>query len=224
MNASHIGYCVSLVLLLAGCETLPQRDPDFSPVQAADLKPPAQMNGAIFQTGYEMRLFEDHRATRIGDIITVTLIENTQAQKLSDLQANKDTSISVTAPNMMGIDPSAVFGSNLSAELASAHEFQGQGIANQRNQIIGNISVTVVDVYPNGNLKVRGEKRVTLNDGDEFIRLSGIVRPVDIDSTNTVLSSKIADATIMYTGDGPLANASKMGWFARFFLSPFFPF
>jgi flagellar L-ring protein precursor FlgH len=84
--------------------------------------------------------------------------------------------------------------------------------------------VTVVDVLPNGNLKIRGEKRVTLNDGSEYIRLSGIVRIVDIDASNTILSSKVADATIMYTGDGTVADTSKMGWFSKVFLSPFFPF
>jgi flagellar L-ring protein precursor FlgH len=82
----------------------------------------------------------------------------------------------------------------------------------------------VVDVFPNGNLKIRGEKRVTLNDGNEYIRLSGIVRPIDIDASNVILSTKVADATIMYTGDGSVANSSKMGWFASFFYSPVFPF
>ncbi|MCK5888736.1 MAG: flagellar basal body L-ring protein FlgH, partial [Methylococcales bacterium] len=83
---------------------------------------------------------------------------------------------------------------------------------------------TVVAVLPNGNLRIRGEKRVTLNDGSEYIRLSGIVRTVDIDASNTILSSKVADATIMYTGDGVVADSSKMGWFSKLFLSPFFPF
>ncbi len=210
--------------VLFGCESLPKRDPDFSPVQAVNLRPPMQNNGAIYQADFDMRLFEDHSARRIGDILTVKLAEATRAQKIAELDASKNNSTSVTAPNIMGIDPSILFGKELSATLASRHDFQGEGEANQSNSLTGDISVTVVDVLPNGNLRIRGEKRVTLNDGSEYIRLSGIVRPVDIDAANTVSSTKVADATIMYTGDGAVADSNKVGWFARFFLSPIFPF
>jgi len=212
------------LIVLTGCETLPKRDPAFAPVQAVDLRPPQQTNGAIYQAGYDMRLFEDHTARRVGDILTVVLDEDIKAKKKADLDASKKSSISVTAPNIMGMDPSVLFGKDLSATLASDHDFEGEGEANQSNSLTGNISVTVVDVLPNGNLKVRGEKRVTLNDGSEYIRLSGIVRPIDIDASNTIASTQVADATIMYTGDGAVADSNKMGWFARFFLSPIFPF
>ncbi|MCK4841277.1 MAG: flagellar basal body L-ring protein FlgH [Methylococcales bacterium] len=224
MNLAKIIIISFAFSILVGCETLPKRDPAFAPVQAVDLRPPQSNNGAIFQAGYDMRLFEDHSARRVGDILTVKLDEETKAKKKADLDASKDNSISVTAPNIAGIDPSILFGRDLSATLASEHEFQGEGQANQSNSLTGDISVTVVDVLPNGNLKIRGEKRMTLNDGSEYIRLSGIVRTIDIDSSNTVSSSKIADATIMYTGDGAVADSSKLGWFAKFFLSPIFPF
>jgi len=212
------------LIVLTGCETLPKRDPAFAPVQAVDLRPPQQTNGAIYQAGYDMRLFEDHTARRVGDILTVVLDEDIKAKKKADLDASKKSSISVTAPNIMGMDPSVLFGKDLSATLASDHDFEGEGEANQSNSLTGNISVTVVDVLPNGNLKVRGEKRVTLNDGSEYIRLSGIVRPIDIDAANSISSTQVADATIMYTGDGAIADSNKMGWFAKFFLSPIFPF
>lgn len=212
------------VYILVGCETLAKRDPAFASVQAVHLRPPQQVNGAIFQSGYDMRLFEDHTARRVGDILTVVLKEKTTALKKADLDTSKDNSISVTAPNIAGIDPSILFGRDLSATLASKHEFDGKAAANQSNSLTGEISVTVVAVLPNGNMKIRGEKRVTLNDGNEFIRLSGIVRPIDIDASNTIPSNKVADATIMYTGDGAVADSSKMGWFAKLFLSPLFPF
>jgi flagellar L-ring protein precursor FlgH len=211
-------------MTLVGCETLPRRDPVFTPVQPVDLRLPPQTNGSIYQAGYDMRLFEDLTAKRVGDILTVKLKESTQAKKNSDLDVEKDDSISVTAPILSGIDPSFIFDKNLSATLESTHKFEGEGEANQSNELSGDITVTVVEVYPNGNLKIRGEKRVTLNDGSEYIRLSGIVRPIDIDESNVILSTKVADATIMYTGDGSVADASKMGWFARFFHSPVFPF
>ena len=115
-------------------------------------------------------------------------------------------------------------GNDLETKMASTKEFTGKGAADQSNSLSGNISVTVVDVLPNGNLNVRGEKRVTLNQGDEFIRLSGIVRPVDINSSNIITSDKVADVTIMYVGEGAMADASKMGWLARIVQSPWFPF
>ncbi len=216
---------VSLALtVLTGCETLPKRDPAFAPVQPANLRPPQKLTGSIYQAGYDVRLFEDHTARRMGDILTVILEEDTKAKKKADLDASKNNSTSVTAPNIAGIDPSILFGKDLSVTLASNHKFEGEGKANQSNSLKGNITVTVVDVFPNGNLRVRGEKRVTLNDGSEYIRLSGIVRPIDVSASNTISSGKVADATIMYTGDGAIANSSKLGWFSKFFLSPAFPF
>ncbi len=219
-----LGLAIVLLAVLAGCDTLPKRDPDFSPVQPADLRPPMQSNGAIYQSGYDMRLFENHAARRVGDILTVTLVEKTQARKRADLDATKDNSISVSAPTLWGVASQALLGHDLQTSMSSSHEFQGEGQASQSNSLTGDISVTVVDVLPNGNLKIRGEKRVTLNDGSEYVRLSGIVRPQDISVNNTVPSTKVADPTIMYTGDGSVADSSKVGWFARFFLSPLFPF
>lgn len=217
-------FLIIMILLLVGCESLPKRDPDFAPVQPADLRSPIQRNGAIYQSGYDMRLFENHVARRVGDILTVTLVEKTQAKKIADLEAEKDNSISVTAPTLWGVASQALLGHDLETSLESNHKFEGEGEANQSNSLTGDISVTVVDVLPNGNLKIRGEKRMTLNDGSEFIRLSGIVRPEDIDVRNSIPSTKVADPTIMYTGDGVVADSSKIGWFARFFLSPLFPF
>lgn len=211
------------ILVLAGCENIPERDPSFSPVEPSSLRPPTQNNGAIYQAGYDMRLFEDQSARRVGDILTVRLLENTQAQKRADTDIAKDSSIEATMPNVFGMNPSAL-GVDLSTEISLADSFKSKGSGNQSNRLVGDITVTVVDVLPNGNLKIRGEKRVTLNRGSEYIRLSGLVRPVDIDASNVVPSAKVADATIQYTGDGAIADASKAGWFHRFFLSPLFPF
>ncbi len=209
---------------LLGCDTLPKRDPNFSPVQPADLRPPLQTNGAIYQANFDMRLFENHAARRIGDILTVTLTEQTRAKKIADQDASKDNSISVTAPTLWGVASQALLGHDLQTSMASSHEFVGEGEANQSNSLTGDISVTVVEVLPNGNLKIRGEKRLTMNDGSEYIRLSGIVRPQDITVSNTIPSTKVADPTIMYTGDGSVSDSGKIGWLARFFLSPLFPF
>ncbi len=224
MTLLRLIFVAVVIMTLVGCDTLPKRDPEFAPVQPSVLQKPRVNNGAIYQANNDVRLFEDISARRVGDVITVKLIEKIQAKKNNNLNVSKDNNIKVTVPNLLGASPGLLLGQNLESELTTKNAFTGSGGANQSNSLTGDIAVTVYAVLPNGSLKVRGEKRVTLNQGNEYIRLSGIIRPIDIDATNTVLSSKIADATIMYTGDGAAADASKPGWFSRFFTSALFPF
>jgi len=108
--------------------------------------------------------------------------------------------------------------------LASEQEFKGEGSSSQSNTLTGTIAVTVAQVLANGNLVIRGEKLLTLNQGDEFVRLSGIVRSHDITPENTVLSTQVANARILYSGKGSMTDANANGWLGRFFQSPFFPF
>lgn len=224
MMTRKLGFVGLVLLLLQACTPIPPKDPAFAPVAPADLRPPVQSSGAIYQSGYDMRLFEDNKAMRVGDILTIKLQESTQAKKADDLNTKKDNNIAVSAPSIAGFALSALTGNDAKTELAAKRAFSGQGKADQSNSLDGNISVTVIEVLPNGNLRVRGEKRVTLNQGDEYVRLAGIVRPVDIDPNNTITSDKVADATIMYTGEGAMADASKMGWASRVIFSPWFPF
>jgi flagellar L-ring protein precursor FlgH len=217
-------FLAVMLSLLEACTPIPPRDPAFAPVAPTDLRPPVQNSGSIYQSGYDTRLFEDQTAKRIGDVLTITLLERTQAKKADDLKTQKDTNMSITAPSMYTLGAQVLSGQDINANLRANREFTGEAKADQSNSLSGNISVTVVDVLPNGNLSVRGEKRVTLNQGDEFIRLSGIVRPVDINSANIITSDKVADVTIMYVGEGAMADASKMGWLARILQSPWFPF
>jgi len=220
------GLCViaAALPLLQACTPIPLRDPAFAPVAPADLRPPVQNSGSIYQSGYDTRLFEDQTAKRVGDIVTITLLERTQAKKADDLNTKKENTMTAEAPSIFGFAASALTGQSTQTSLQSSKEFKGTGAADQSNSLSGNISVTVVDVLPNGNLSVRGEKRVTLNQGDEFIRLSGIIKPVDLSSANIITSDKVADVTIMYVGEGAMADASKMGWLARVLNSPWFPF
>jgi flagellar L-ring protein precursor FlgH len=216
------------IAFLSGCDTLPKRDPDFAPVQPADLRPPAQNNGAIYQAGYDMRLFEDYSARRVGDILTIKLNEATAAKKKADSSESKVSNVTMGGNGgpltVFGSAGAALLGKNLEMDYNVSRTNSGQGDAQQSNSLTGDISVTVVEVLPNGNLKVRGEKRVALTDGDEFVRVSGIVRPIDIDASNSLPSSKLADATIMYTGEGAIADSAKTGWLGRILLSPLFPF
>lgn len=234
MHESGNGWIRALSLLPAlltagGCATLPPPQQDYRPTIVPAMVPPPQTDGSIYQNGYGMALFEDIKARRVGDVLTILLAEQTQASKKAATSTKKDTNAAIEAPTIMGGDVKFNLpGSNklrtLEQKLQSAQDFSGEGDSSQSNSLSGRITVTVAEVLPNGNLLVRGEKWLTLNQGDEYIQISGIVRPVDIATDNTVLSTQVADARITYAGRGTLADANSMGWLARFFNSPYWPF
>ncbi len=194
-------------------------DPKYAPVPAQSLKPPPVTNGSLFQHHYSISLYSDQRARRIGDVITIILQEQTNAQKSNSTKTQKDSEIT--------LGPTSVFGSDVSflaAGVTAERGFTGKGDSGQSNSLQGQITVTISEVLPNGILEVRGEKWLSLNEGDEFIRVRGLVRPQDIGPDNTVQSTKLADARISYGGTGSVANASKPGWMSNFFNSPWWPF
>ncbi|HZF17242.1 MAG TPA: flagellar basal body L-ring protein FlgH [Steroidobacteraceae bacterium] len=215
---------VVVLMLAAGCGLLaPQSEPPAPPPPAM---PPAAdaTPGAIFQSGREVAWLEDIKARRVGDSLTIRLQESTQASKTSSTQTKKETSVDNAGPTLLG-RPVTVNGTPvLQNALDGQQQFQGTGASSQSNSLDGSITVTVVDRLPNGNLVVQGEKWLTLNQGDEFIRITGIVRPYDIATDNTVTSDKIGNARISYSGRGTLASANKAGWLAKFFNSPWMPF
>ncbi|PCI19814.1 MAG: flagellar basal body L-ring protein FlgH [Piscirickettsiaceae bacterium] len=218
-----------LLAMLPGCAMMddmakPRHDPEFTPAAPSAYQIPRDRNGSIYQAGFDIRFFEDNRARRIGDILTINLVEKTDAKKEADTDIKKGNTTTISTPTFLGdVDPSR-FGLNFNSSLASSNDFSGETESTQKNSLSGSITVSVTDVLPNGYLKIRGEKRVRLNQGNEYIRVSGIIRPVDINPDNSIDSTKIADATLMYTGEGALADANKIGWLARFFISALFPF
>lgn len=213
---------------LVGCNSAPKRDPDYAPVPPMVPSAPPSGDGAIYHSGYSMNWFEDLRAQRIGDTLTVTLSESTNASKSAKTSADKSNTNTVANPTLFGMNPK--FGipgkgsGNFSFGTSSSHAFEGDGSSEQSNALSGNITVSVVDVLPNGYLMIRGEKRIGINQGNEYIKLSGIVRPYDVSADNTVESSKIADPTIVYVGDGVVADSNIVGWLSRFFISAIMPF
>lgn len=213
------------LLLLAGCvNKAPKPDnPYYAPIQPAQMEQPRPVNGAIYQAGNSMDIYSDGRAHRVGDIITVVLTERTQSSKSSSTETEKSTDIGISMPNVLGKDLK-VLGNPLSASMNSDSSFEGEGSSDMSNSLSGNITVTVHQVLPNGNMLVRGEKWLTLNQGDEYIRISGLVRPQDIGPDNSVASTRLADARITYSGTGATHDANVMGWLARFFISPLWPF
>ncbi|GGB23671.1 flagellar L-ring protein [Sphingomonas metalli] len=181
---------------------------------------PAAANGSIFQTseGYAA-LYEGWRARKVGDPLTIVLVERTAASKSASSKLDSGGGFGITPPSA---GPFKLF-DPAEASASGKRNFDGKGQADQANSLSGEVSVTVAEVYPNGTMLVQGQKRVTLNRGDEYVRIKGIVRTADVDRDNRVPSTRVADAQISYTGKGDVARASRQGWLSRFFsaVSPF---
>ena len=213
------------LLVLVGCASKPVlMEPGSHPATLPPAPPPESTGGAIYQAGYDLRLFDDLKARRIGDTLTVRLRERTQASKSASTDASKNSSLDTGVPIIAGDTITRNGDEILNFEWETGQDFSGEGSSSQSNSLDGDITVTVSEVLPNGNLLVSGEKWLTLNQGEEYIQISGIVRPRDILPDNSVPSFKVADARIAYSGKGAVAAANKPGWFSRFFLSPIWPF
>ena len=215
----RIPAILALASLLGACASTPHDEPAFEPSPPVLPETAPAAAGTIYRAEGDIRLFEDIRAARVGDILTVRLIEETSASKSANTSTSKSTEATLTNPNVFGRPVTRNGIPLLGGTLDGETSFDGAGSSNQSNSLEGDITVTVVERYPNGNLGIRGEKWVTLNQGREFIRLSGIVRPFDVGTDNTVASTRIADAQITYSSRGALAAANRMGLFARFFNS-----
>jgi flagellar L-ring protein precursor FlgH len=221
-----IACSTALAMLgLAGCAGFGRESTDAWAQPVSDVAPPrAPANGAIYQSGYDVPLFENVVARRVGDVVTIRLIENTAASKSSTTTTKKTTSATLPGPTIAG-RPVTVNGTKiLDMGMGNDSAFDGAGSSQQSNKISGDITVTIVQRLASGNLAVRGEKWITINQGREFVRVSGVVRPIDIEPDNSVPSSKVANASISYAGKGALADANSPGWLARFFNSPKMPF
>ncbi len=222
-----ITACICAVIL-SGCMTNDKAkpgDPYYAPTISAAQAMPQRTDGSLYQDSYGLSLFGDRKAHFVGDIITITLSESTVSKKSANVSVKKDDTqvFNSGAGTLLGTNPS-IGKFNLGTNVAQNRKFGGNSGADQSNSLQGNITVTVAEIMPNGNLVVRGEKWITLNSGDEFIRISGIVRPDDVAPDNTILSTRLANAKISYSGTGSLAEAQNMGWLAKFFNSSLWPF
>lgn len=206
---------------LAGCAAL-QATPPTAVHQPMSVRPEprtalASQPGAIFQPSFSRPLFEDRRARFIGDVITVNLVESTAASKKSSTAAERSASLSASISAMDKLPLKGLAG--LDATASDATKFGGKGDAAANNTFTGTITTTVIEVLPNGNLLVSGEKQIAVNQGNEFIRFSGVVNPVYVTGANTVQSTQVADARVEYRANGYLDEVQTMGWMQRFFLT-----
>lgn len=211
---------VASALVLAACG--PERQTGFNaalpappPLAAA----PVPANGAIFQpTGGFSPLYNGQRASRVGDLVTVLLMERTQTSKSASSNTRRDGGFSLSPPSAgpFSFDPGVLNSGGQSS-------FKGQGDASQTSTFRGDITVTIAEVRPNGTAFIRGEKVMQLSQGEEWVQLSGIIRLSDIDQQNRIASPRIADARITYAGAGAVQRASREGWLSKFFnlVTPF---
>lgn len=214
--------------LLAGCTSLPDEqvkdDPEFIPVEPVEPDYDVVSTGSLFQDDFANNLYSDIKAHRIGDIITVYLQESTSANKKAGSSQGKKNTYN------LDIDPMTVPGngtpfslSGLGIGSSQQSKFEGDADAAQSNSLQGSISVNVTRVLSNGNLEIRGEKWLMLNNGEEFVRIKGVIRSEDVHSDNTISSMRVANARIQYGGTGDFANTQKQGWLSAFFNGPYWP-
>ncbi|HWR88494.1 MAG TPA: flagellar basal body L-ring protein FlgH [Acidiferrobacterales bacterium] len=225
---------MAIAVLLSACNSMPERDPAYAGARPVSPAANAEVTGSLYHASTGIVLYEDPRARRIGDILIVKLVENTNATKSASTNTKKQNSVDIGVPLLFG--KSVEFDAprraplndtrnlTLSAALDSNQDFKGDAGSSQKNSLFGSVSVTVTEVLTNGNLLVRGEKLIGINQGHEYVRLSGIVRAQDIQPDNSVLSTQVADAQISYGGKGAVADSSGHGWLTRFFLSSWWPF
>jgi len=210
----------AIITALAGCMSNPLRTVEVAqPLSARPPVPPAPAvpsYGSIYRAASYQPLFEDRRARAIGDTLTININEKINASKTASSNANRAGAMDFSMPDAQ-LGTWKIKGGNLTAE--SKNDFAGKGDSAANNVFTGSISVTVIDVLPNGNLIVAGEKQIGINQGSEFIRLSGVVNPIYILPGNVVSSTQVADARLEYRGTGYIDEAQTMGWLSRIFMS-----
>lgn len=194
-------------------------DPYYTPVYPNGINPSQAPTGGIYQAGMGDVFFGDQKASKVGDILTINLNETTTSTKANAATVSKSSSATIENPTVLGTELNV---DTVVPEQGT--DFSGNASANQNNSLNGTISVTVFRTYPNGLLAVRGEKWLRLNQGDEYIRFSGVVRKQDISPDNTVDSERVADARITYSGTGDVASGSEQGWVSRLINSRNMPY
>ncbi len=213
---------VLAVLLASGCAVVSTPPvevelPKSSRNAAIESAPPIQANGAIFQAGAHRGLFEDRRARKMGDLLTISIEEKTSAKQSSTSSVDRNGKVAGSLSAMPFTSAGAL--AKLGVGGQSTNSFEGKGQTDTSNLFTGTITVTVVEVLPNGNMVVAGEKQVGINQNVEVLRFGGIVNPTTILPNNSVSSTQVADARVQVRSKGDIDKAQTTGWLSRFFLS-----
>ena len=201
-------YCILLTIttLLTSCVPILGDQVLYQPTMPLDIPPPPHTRGTIYQAGYNVSLYEDKVARRVGDVITVRLEESTQGIYTAKTKTKRNAQLDYPLPIFFG---KAAVGAVV--ETNTNQIFDSKGDSNQSNKLDGTISVTVMRVLSNNNMVIQGESWLTINQGQEYVQLTGVVRPEDITPMNTVSSQRIAGAQIKYGARGQAGQATSMG-------------
>ena len=226
---SAIAATVLMVVpLTSGCTSSSQKND--SKLVVPTLPAPKTLGSLWQEENGRAYLYEDMRAMRVGDILTIKIVEKHKGSKSADTSAERDStiqnSLAGSAVGYVGIPGFRLGGEarrGLGIDASSTNKFEGKGTTNREGTLTGTISSIVTDVLPNGDLRIAGRREVTVNSEKQLMTIAGIVRRVDVDTKNTVLSSAIADAKIEYSGLGVLDDVQRPGWLVRVldWISPF---
>ena len=214
---------IAACVLLSGCETLiPPKVQVQEPTTArAPTLPVAALqpsgNGAIFRSTTYRPLFEDRRARLVGDVLTIQIAEKTSAKQTSASNLDRSGKLDGSISALPFASASTV--GKLGLGGSSSNTFAGKGDTASDNTFVGTITVTVLEVLPNGNLVVSGEKQVGINQNVDTLRFSGVINPATIQPDNSVISTQVADARLQVRGSGDIDRSQTTGWLSRFFLS-----
>lgn len=219
-GALAVALFAAVAVASPACAARAKPKPGFGPTLPIAPEPPAVANGAIFQVanGYTP-LYEGTRARAVGDPLTIVLVENITSSKTAASKTGRNGGVGLVPPSTGPL----AFAPPTSLAASGTSNFDGKGDMSQQSALAGQVSVTIAKLLGNGTALVVGEKRLTLNQGQDWVQVSGIIRLTDIDENNRISSTQVADARIEYSGNGQVARASREGWLQRFFnmLTPF---
>ncbi|NWF71991.1 MAG: flagellar basal body L-ring protein FlgH [Nitrospirae bacterium] len=211
---------LGVAVLSYGCASSSQQA--ASKLMVPPLPAPKTLGSLWQEENGRAYLYEDMRAMRVGDILTIKIVENHKGSKSADTSAERDStiqnSLAGSAIGYVGIPGFRLGGEarrGLGIDASASNKFGGKGATNREGTLTGTISVVVMEVLPNGDLRVEGRREVTVNSEKQLMSIAGIVRRVDVNTKNTVLSSAIADAKIEYSGLGVLDDVQRPGWLVR---------
>ncbi|HWZ64800.1 MAG TPA: flagellar basal body L-ring protein FlgH [Steroidobacteraceae bacterium] len=218
MRTAHVLLALAALCGASACQTTRPPKSDDGMAWAQE-QPPPPSNGAIYQAGREVVLAENPIAHHVGDIVTIVLNEATTAQKNATTTTSKANTIAMPGTQLLGKNISW-----LNNNVGNSSKFDGEGASAQSDSLTGYLTATVLKVLPNGNLFIAGEKQIGLNQGKEYIRVTGVIRPIDLASDDSIPSFRVASAKITYNGKGAINDANAQSWLSRFFNSPWVPF
>ncbi|MBU2548530.1 MAG: flagellar basal body L-ring protein FlgH [Proteobacteria bacterium] len=233
MNISTRAPWTAILLLslaLTACAGIQASQPTPAANQEAALKTPppvalrnpprARTEGSIFSSQSKPNFFTDLRATEVGDIITINVVESSKASKEASTTLSRNNSVTGSINGLLGYEteiPTNRAGYDLSTGLGASYKsgFKGAGKTSRNESMTAQISARVLQVLPNGNLLIRGSREIEVNYEKQYIIIQGVIRPEDVEPDNTILSSYIADARIEYTGKGDVSGKQRPGWLSR---------